>query len=364
MGEAGELGAVVVGTGFGVLTHLRALQGAGFSVRALVGRDQEKAERRAALFGVPHAVTSLRQALALEGVDAVAVATPPATHGRFVLEAVAAGKHVVCEKPFARDLPEARSMLAAAEEAGVVHLLGTEFRFATGQAQLTRAVAAGAIGEPRFGLFLLHVPTLTDPGAEIPAWWEDAREGGGWLGAYGSHVIDQVRTTLGEFASVSASLGTFAPRPSMTADDTYTVHFALANGAEGVLHSSCAVGGSLLAVTKVTGTKGSAWLEGDDLWVDDGTGPHKEAVPGDLVGSPPVPPPAELLKTAYDMWHSMGIDLHPFTRLYGVLRERIMGRAVPGDPAAATFADGVAVQAVMDAIHRSSAERGWVDVEA
>ena len=114
---ADTLGAVVVGTGFGVLTHLRALRAAGFEGTALVGRDPAKTAERAAHFGVPHACTSLAEAFALDGTEVVAVATPPHTHGPLVLEAVAAGRHVLCEKPFARDVDEARRMLAAAEAA-------------------------------------------------------------------------------------------------------------------------------------------------------------------------------------------------------------------------------------------------------
>jgi predicted dehydrogenase len=356
-------GAAVVGTGFGVLTHLRALRGAGFAVHALVGRDPGKTARKAAMFDVPHPTTELAEALAVPGVDVVAVATPPHTHGPIVLEAVAAGKHVVCEKPFARDVTEARAMRDAADAAGVVHLLGTEWRFGTAQALLARTIAAGEIGHPRLALFQLQLPTLADPKAELPDWWEDAAQGGGWLGAYGSHVIDQIRSTLGEFAAVSATLQTLAPRPSMTADDTYTVQFRLDTGVEGLMHSSCAVGGQWVSTTKVTGTGGSAWLQGDDVWLDDGTGPRQVPVPDDLASAAPDPPPAELLHTAYDMWHSMGIDLDPYTKLYATVRERAAGRPVPADPAGATFADGVAAQAVMDAVHRSAAERAWVDVD-
>ena len=121
-----SLGAIVVGTGFGVLTHLRALRKAGFDVKALVGRDGEKARRRAEQMGVPLGLDSLEQALALPGVDAVAVSTPPHSHAEIVLAAVAAGKHVVCEKPFARDADEGRRMWQAAEAArpfGVVPLV-------------------------------------------------------------------------------------------------------------------------------------------------------------------------------------------------------------------------------------------------
>src|SRR5438132_3983026 len=112
-------GVVVVGTSFGCLTHVRALRAAGFDVVALVGRDPEKTAMRAKRFEVSNGLTSLSDALKLPSVDAVTVATPPHTHAPIVLEAVAAGKHVVCEKPFARDAAEARTMLEAAEKAGV-----------------------------------------------------------------------------------------------------------------------------------------------------------------------------------------------------------------------------------------------------
>jgi len=354
MGDERPLGAVVVGTGFGVLTHLRALRAAGFRVEALVGRDQAKADARAAMFGVPFATTDLAAALARPGVEAVTVATPPHAHAAAVLSAVAAGKHVVCEKPFARDRGEAQAMYDAAERAGVVHLIGTEFRFATGQALLSRTVESGAVGEPRLGLFLLHIPTLADPAAELPAWWERAEEGGGWLGAYGAHVVDQVRTMLGEVTSVAASLQTLAPR-AMSSDDTYTIQLRTDRGATALLHSSCAAGGQFVALTKVTGTSGSAWSQGDEVWVDDGSGARQVPPPEDLPVVPPSPPPAELLHTTYDMWHSMGTDLEPYTRLFAHFRARILGEARPRGPVAATFADGVANQAVLDAVRVASA---------
>ena len=100
------------------------------------------------------------------------------------------------------------------------------------------------------------------------------------------------------------------------------------------------------------------------VWVDTGSGPRALATPADLVLGPPDPPPAELLHTAYDMWHSMGIDLGLYTRVYEVMRDRVLGREVPSDPVAATFADGVRVQAVMDAVRRSSAEGTWEPVTA
>lgn len=354
-----RVGAVVVGTGFGVLTHLRAMRAAGFDVQAFVGRDPEKTAARAAQFDVPHGLTDLGEALALPGVEAVAIATPPHTHADLVLEAVAAGKHVVCEKPFARDAAEARRMLDAAEAAGVVHLLGTEFRFATGQALATRAVQEGAIGEPRLATFLLQMGGLADPSAETPAWWGDADQGGGWLGAYASHVLDHMRIMLGEFEGVSASLSLLSDR-DWSAEDTYTIHFRTKTGVDGVLQSSAATFGPPVFCSRVVGSNGTLWIQGDDVLVADRNGERKLPVPDDLRLGTPEPPPGELLVTAYDMLHSMGIDLPPYTRLFEIFRDRIQGRPVPSDPAAATFSDGVAGQAILDAIRRSSREHTWV----
>ena len=181
-GVTAVIGAVVVGTGFGCYTHVRALRAAGFEVHAVVGRDPAKTTERAALFDVPAALTSLDDALALPGVDAVTIATPPHTHAPLALQAIAAGRHVLCEKPFAASADEARLVLAAAEAAGVVHLLGTEFRWDPGQAGLARAVGSGLVGEPRLATWLMHVPVLADPAATVPDWWADAGSGAAGCG--------------------------------------------------------------------------------------------------------------------------------------------------------------------------------------
>ena len=352
-------GVMVVGTGFGCLTHVRGLRGAGFDVLALVGRNPARTAERARRFEVPNALTSLADALALPGVEAVTIATPPHTHADLVLEAIAAGRHVLCEKPFARDAAEARTMLEAAEAAGVVHLLGTEFRWATGQALAARVVADGAIGEPRLATFLLHVPLLADPAGEIPVWWADAGEGGGWLGAQAAHVVDQVRTTLGEFEGVSAGLNRVADR-DMSAEDSYTVHFRLRSGVEGIMQSTAGAWGPPLFTTRISGTTGTLWTEFDTVCVADGEGTRQVPVPDDLQLGPPDPPPADLLVSAYDQLHAFGIDLPPWTRMARTFGDLIAGRPVPDDPRPATFADGVADMSVLDAIRRSAAKREWV----
>jgi predicted dehydrogenase len=356
--------AVVVGTGFGCFTHVRALQAAGFEVAALVGRDPAKTVDRARMFGIPSALTSLDEALGLDDIDAVTVATPPHTHADIALAAIDAGKHVLCEKPFARDAAEGRKVLAAARQAGVIHLLGCEFRWDPGQATLVRAVASGAIGAPRMATFLLHVPLLADPSAEVPEWWADRDQGGGWLGAHGSQLIDQIRVTLGEFRSVSASLPQVAER-GMTAEDAFVIHFRMESGAVGTLQSTSGDLGPPIVITRVVGSRGTAWIEGvgSTVKVADREGTRTVPVSDDLpTGSGP-PLPGGLVTTAYERMISHGMDFSPYTRLAEILRCRIEGSPPPAGPAAADFTDGVRQMAVLDAIRRSAAEQAWIDVE-
>ena len=361
------LGAAVVGTGFGCVTHVRALRAAGFEVRALVGRDAERTRRRAEVFGVPVAMTSLEEAIALDGVDAVTVATPPHTHAEVTLAALAAGKHVICEKPFARDAAEARAMLAASEEAGVVALLGCEFRFDAGQALLARVVGDGAVGDPRLATFLLHVPLLVEESAQVPPWWADGAQGGGWLGAHGSQVLDQIRVTLGEFATVSASLPRVSGRRDMSAEDGFVVHFTMRSGAVGTLQSTSGDWGPPVMISRVSGTGGAAWVEGagETVKVADRSGTRTVPVPADLAYPGPAPAlPEGIARTVYEQMISHGMDYWPYTRLAEVLRDRINGDEPAPGPAAATFADGVAQMEVLDAIRRSAREGRTVEVPA
>ncbi len=357
-------GVVVFGSGFGCLTHVRALQAAGFEVMALVGRDPAKTAERAGMFGIPRALTSRDEALALDGVDAVTIATPPLTHSPIALAAIAAGKHVLCEKPFARDAAEGRAMLAAVEDAGVVHLLGCEFRWDPGQALLARAVQGGEIGEPRMATVMLQVPMLADPAAEVPDWWADANQRGGWMAAHGSQIIDQIRVTLGEFDTVSASLPHIAER-GMTADDAFIVHFRMRSGAVGTLQSTASDWGPPIVITRIVGSKGTAWIEGvgATVRVADGSGTRTLPVTDDLPTESGPPLPDGLVHTAYERMTAHGMDFGPYTRLAEVLKARIDGRPDPPGPSAATFVDGVRDIAVLDAVRRSATEGTTVAVE-
>jgi predicted dehydrogenase len=362
-GVATGPGVAIVGTSFGCLTHLPALRNAGFDVLALVGRDPEKTAALARRFGVPHASTALEDVLAMDDVTAISVATPPDTHAQIVLAAVAAGKHILCEKPFAGDLREAEAMRDAARAAGVVHLLGTEFRWGTGQALMSRTVRDGAIGEPRLATFLLHIPLLADPSAEVPSWWSRSEDHGGWLGAHASHVVDQVRSTLGDISGLSAALPSVVDR-AWTAEDSYSIRFRTVGGCDGVIQASAADWGPIMQVARIAGTSGAVWTEGDVVKIANAAGTRTLDVPDDLVTLPAQPPPADLLVTAYDMLHAMGMDIGPYTKLAESFRTLIEGGTLPPDPVPATFDDGVETMAVFDAVRRSAAQGGaWIELQ-
>jgi len=348
-------GAVVVGTGFGCRVHVPALRAAGFDVVGLVGTDPDRTARRAERAGVPHAFTALDGAWDRDDVVAVTIATPPHAHAPLAIAAADAGRHVVCEKPFARDAAEARAMLAAAAAAGVAHLVGHEFRWAPERAVAARALAAGAVGEPRFATFVSYVPMLADPEAKMPPWWFDTAAGGGWLGASGSHLVDQIRTWLGEFESVSATVGVTSARTGV-AEDSFTVRFRLhghhGQPVDGVLQQTAAAWGPYGGVTRVAGTDGSLWTEGDAVWLADRAGERVLPVPDDLV---PPAAPGERDDPRLRFTH---LELGPYTRLCEVLRAAVDGRPVEAAVAVPTFADGVACMEVLDAIRASAAADG------
>jgi len=335
-----------------------ALRNAGFDVVALVGADPERTARRAERSGVPHACTSLADALALPGVEAVTIATPPDTHAVLTIEACAQGRHVLCEKPFALDAREAAVMLEAAEAAGVANLVGHEFRWSPDRALVARAIRDGRIGEPRMFTGVQYVPLVADPAGRVPQWWFDAARGGGWLGASGSHLVDQMRTWLGDVASVSAVLPLVSARHDV-AEDSFIVRMTMRNGAHGVLQQTAAswTPGVVGAVV-VSGTSGTLDVNGEGVWLSDAGGRRLLDVPDDL--RLPAPPAAsDDPRERYTH-----LELGPYTRLCEVLRAGVTGEAIATPVSPPTFADGLAGMRVLDAIRVSAAAGGRVELIA
>jgi predicted dehydrogenase len=326
--------------------HVPALRAAGFDVVALVGRDPDKTARRAARIGIEHALTSIDDALEL--VDAVTIATPPDSHAPLSIRALDAGKAVICEKPFALSAADAADMLAAAERAGVPAFVGHEFRWAEDRALLARVVADGLIGEPRFVSMISFVPFVPDPDMRMMDWWFDPGRGGGWLGAFGSHVIDQVRFTVGEFESVEANMPLVSDRPAGVADDSFVVHGRLVNGCDVVLQSTAGAWGPNAALTRIAGSRGTAWIDDGAVFLADREGNRQLPLPTDLE----LPPTPELSDDPRERFSHL--ELGPYTRLAEALRSALQGEPPGSRPGPATFADGVAAMHVMDAVRRSA----------
>src|SRR5689334_7297023 len=159
-------------------------------------------------------------------------------------------------------------MVMAAAAAGVVGLVGHEFRWAPDRALTARAIADGVIGEPRMAALVQYVPLVADPDARVPEWWFDEARGGGWLGASGSHVVDQVRTWFGEIASLSATLPTVSRRNA--AEDSFVVRLTTASGVEVVLQQTAASWTAGVAgMTVVAGSDGTLEVSGEGVWVSD-----------------------------------------------------------------------------------------------
>jgi predicted dehydrogenase len=341
----------VAGTSFGSRVHVPALRAAGFEVVALVGRDLARTRRRADRLEIPHATSSLEDALALD-LDALSVATPPATHAALVRQALDNGCHVLCEKPFTQDTTEAIELEELARAAGRVGLIGHEFRWSEDRAVTARALGEGRIGRAKIATLLSFTSFLRE--VRMPDWWYDPGRAGGWLGAAGSHLIDQVRTWLGEFETVSASLPSVA---ELAVEDGFEIRFRLRSGTEGALVQYAASWGPPIGLTRVQGSTGTLWLENGQVKVTDEENPDGTVldVPADLA-LPEVDPHGPFAGMTR-------MELPPYIRLAESFRDAIEGRSRAPDPAPATFADGVACMRVIDAARRSAAAGGaWIPV--
>ena len=355
----GRIRIAVIGTGFGARIQVPAFIASGrFEVLALVGRRADQTRRLAERLGVARALTSVDEAMALPGLVAVSVATPPDTHAEYAIAAARAGKHVLCEKPMARTLAEAVAMRDAAAAAAIVAMIDHEFRFDPPRAALARLLRRGDLGTPHLATVLAMSPLFVDPYRAAPSWWFDASRGGGWLGAAGSHLIDAVRVWLGEYAAVAALVDTCRPARDdaplrCDADDTSSLLFRMASGAAGIIQQSAVSWGPRLTMIRIAGSEATAWIdERGTLWcAGRARDPFTVSIDADL-GLPDVTPPADSGRFA--RW-----EFPAFLRQAERFADAINGRAVPG-PAAATFGDGVACQAVMDAAREGSQRGRWV----
>jgi predicted dehydrogenase len=346
-----RVGVAVVGRRFGSRVQVPALREAGFEVVALVGRDREPTAYKAAKLGIPHACGSVAEALALPTVDAVAIATPPDTHFALALEAVEAGRHVLCEKPFTTDAAQAAQLVAAAERAGVVGALGHEFRWNPARAAVGAAIASGDIGSPRLATVVEYTPFLrsTETSLAMPSWFEEPGIGG-WLGANGSHTLDQLRLWLGPYRSVSASM-LVASEPARSVEDSYSARFEMGSGVEVALQN---VGAAWTArgFVAVTGMRGTVGIDDGRAWIADADGTRPIAAPAGSAALDDEPVSGD------DLDALGGYELRHYAQLAGAFRSTIEGRPLASPVPLPVFADGLAVMRCMDAMRASAAAGG------
>jgi predicted dehydrogenase len=355
----GALGAAVVGTGWGCLTHVPALRAAGFEVRTLVGRDGARTRERAERSGVPEHTTDLATVLADPAIDVVVVATPPSAHVETVLAAVAAGKHVLCEKPFATTLDDAVRMRDAARDAGVVAVVGHEFRWQPHMAVMAQAVRSGAIGAPTLVTHVRINSVLAGRSATAPEWFQSSGDFGGWPNAEIQHVVDEIRMAVGDLTRVTATEGQVTEH-DWDASETFQVQFTTANKAMGVIQSSVGAYGPMISTQRISGTKGTIWTSPDGtVMLHDGASERVIEPPAELTEGPAQPPapdrPADLASENTLSRALSGATrlIHPTQLLHEAFRDRIHGQERSAWPPLPTFDDGVANTAVHMAIRRS-----------
>jgi predicted dehydrogenase len=353
-------GVAVVGRRFGCRVQVPALRAAGFDVVALVGRDLEPTAYKADKLGIPHACPSLTDALALPGVDAVAIATPPHTHFDLALEAVESGRHVLCEKPFTTDAAQAAALVDARDRACVVGALGHEFRWNPARVAVGAAITSGAIGEVRLATVVEYSPFLlhTDDSLSMPGWFEEPGVGG-WLGANGSHTLDQLRVWLGPFRSVSAAMLVTAAGERVV-EDAYSARFVM--GDEGdrveVVLQNVGAAWSAGGMVSVTGTRGTIGIDDGGAWIADADG--RRALPV-LAGSAPV---GEGRVDDDDLDTLGGYELRHYEQLAAAFLAAVEGRPLHGPVDLPVFDDGLGVMRCMDAMRTSAAAGGALtDIE-
>jgi predicted dehydrogenase len=345
----------VIGAGFGSVVHVPALQRVpGTEVAAIVARRAERAHVAAAQYGVPQALTDYRELLRDPAIDAVVIATPPFLHHTMVISAVEAGKHVLCEKPMARNLAEARDMEKIAASAGVAAMVNHEFRFSPIRVHIKKLIDEGFIGEPQSASFTVFRSSLNDPGGVPFNWLMEQEKAGGMLGAVGSHHVDALRWWFGEVKSVAGAVGTMVKRRRLPesmqlapvdADDNFSVLLKFANGALGSIHYTATAAVELSDQIILSGSEGMLMIANDNRLY----GGRRE----DGLAELDVPDPELALDATID---------HPLVHPTMLLHRAWINAIRTGESASPSFADGVKVQEILDGALRSSQQGRWVEI--
>jgi predicted dehydrogenase len=207
----------LVGTGFVADIHAAAFRLVpDAEVVAVASPTPGKARRFAGQRGIPHAFEDYRALLAVKEIDLVCLALPNPLHAQATLDAAAAGKHVICEKPLCRTLQEADRMIAACRQAGVLLLYAEELSFAPKYVRAKQLADEGALGR----VFLVK-QSEEHFGPHEPWFWDVDRSGGGVLLDMGCHSIEYARWVFGKPAvkSVTAQMGLYVHKDKTRGED-------------------------------------------------------------------------------------------------------------------------------------------------
>ena len=311
----------------------------------------------------PHGITDVyddwQAMLANHALDLVCIATPTVMHAPMTLASIAAGAHVLCEKPTAMNAGEAQQMLEAAEAANRDHMIDHELRFNPTRMRIAELIHAGALGDIRHVNITNIGASWADPASRPKGdWWSDAAMGGGRLGANGSHQVDMLRWWLGEpFSGIGQARSILPVRvvkssgaPSTaTADDLSHLTLQFPTGALAQVFMSGVAANNMGNETQIFGSKGTLTLSNSDeklYFAKAGQGFDDISVPD---------PNAQLENLNKGIWNVS--VLAALSELVAAIKE---ARALTQG---ATFVDGVRNQTVLDAVLASTRDRCWKDLD-
>ncbi len=351
------------------------------SMTAVCGRSTEAVAAAAAKLGWAEHTTDWRSLIARDDIDVIDICTPGDTHAEIALAALAAGKHVLCEKPLANSVAEAREMAsaaAAAQAQGVRAMCGFNYRRVPAAALMRQMIASGRIGTIRHVRAVYLQDWIVDP--NFPLVWRLRKDvaGSGALGDIGAHIVDLTQYVTGQsITSVSALTETFIrsrPLPSasaglsgsgsaefgeVTVDDAALFLARLDGGAVATYEATRFATGRKNALrVEINGSLGSLAFDFErmnELEFYDATLPSAEQGFSRILVTEPEHP---YMAAWWPAGHLIGYE-HSFTH---EMRDLIEAIATGQNPTP-SFADALQVQLVLDAVERSAESAQWTEVQ-
>jgi predicted dehydrogenase len=374
------IGAAVVGTGFIGVVHVEALRRLGVEVTGVVGSSPQRAREKP---GLAEPYESFEAMLADDRVRVVHLTTPNRLHHSQAKAVLAAGKHVVCEKPLALTSQESAELLRLAQKSGLVHCTNYNLRFYALCREARARVRRGELG----AVHGVHGVYVQDWLLKPTDWnWRLDPEQGGPLRAVadiGTHWLDLTGFVTGKrVAAVFADLHTvhetrYVPtgpvetfagdqdvdredRP-IESEDLANVLLRYEDGARGnVAISQLSAGRRNCLAFEVDGAEGAiAWSSErtEELWLG-----HRDRANEVLLRDPSLLDPAAATATDYPGGHAEGFP-DTFKQLYKSVYAAVAAGGMPAEPDFPTFADGHEQILLGEAIARSAREERWVEVE-